>query len=253
MVDRAVDLPRLPPWSSRQIPSADGYRQPDPRHGPRASSTWVSSRSSPFSFRKVAGREITSCRGDSQILEEAALSGGRFTLMCTSRSGAPAPDPGRHGSVETVSPSSPRSTSPLARSSFSRSPMPRWSRSRTGRFAAGRSVPSAPGPGSSGAPATRSCSRWSGGSCGREAVRRTRRSGCSVSSSSGAAAAEPHRWLIRIPAARSPPWPMPGRGPGSGTRRCGLQPADDRDLHPGDRLVVRHRPLPAVDAAGRAR
>ncbi len=42
-------------------------------------------------YRKVAGREITSCRGDSQILEEAALSGGRFTLMCTSRSGLQRP------------------------------------------------------------------------------------------------------------------------------------------------------------------
>ncbi len=50
-------------------------------------------------FRKRENREITSCRGDSQILEEAALNGGRFTLMCTSRSGAQRPirigDPGR--------------------------------------------------------------------------------------------------------------------------------------------------------------
>ncbi len=42
-------------------------------------------------FRKVAGREITSCRGDGHILEEAAINGGRFTLMCTSRSGAQRP------------------------------------------------------------------------------------------------------------------------------------------------------------------
>ena len=42
-------------------------------------------------YRRVAGREITSCRGDSQILEEAALNGGRFTLMCTTRSGAQRP------------------------------------------------------------------------------------------------------------------------------------------------------------------
>ena len=39
------------------------------------------------SFRKVEGREITSCRGDSHILEEASINAGRFTLMCTSRSG----------------------------------------------------------------------------------------------------------------------------------------------------------------------
>jgi hypothetical protein len=42
-------------------------------------------------FRKTAGREITSCRGDSQILEESAINGGRFTLMCTTRSGAQRP------------------------------------------------------------------------------------------------------------------------------------------------------------------
>jgi hypothetical protein len=42
-------------------------------------------------FRKAGTREITSCRGDSQILEEATLNGGRFTLMCTTRSGAQRP------------------------------------------------------------------------------------------------------------------------------------------------------------------
>jgi hypothetical protein len=43
------------------------------------------------SFRKVDGRQITSCRGDSHILEEASIHAGRFTLMCTSRSGAQRP------------------------------------------------------------------------------------------------------------------------------------------------------------------
>ena len=42
-------------------------------------------------FRKPGTHEITSCRGDSQILEEASLNGGRFTLMCTSASGAQRP------------------------------------------------------------------------------------------------------------------------------------------------------------------
>jgi hypothetical protein len=42
-------------------------------------------------FRKRDGREITSCRGDSHILEEAALNGGRYTLMCTTRTGAQRP------------------------------------------------------------------------------------------------------------------------------------------------------------------
>jgi hypothetical protein len=42
-------------------------------------------------FRKTDGRQITSCRGDSNILEEASINAGRFTLMCTSRSGAQRP------------------------------------------------------------------------------------------------------------------------------------------------------------------
>ena len=42
-------------------------------------------------FRRPDGREITSCRGDGQILEEATLNGGRFTIMCTTRSGAQRP------------------------------------------------------------------------------------------------------------------------------------------------------------------
>jgi hypothetical protein len=42
-------------------------------------------------FRKTDGRQITACRGDSNILEEASINAGRFTLMCTSRSGAQRP------------------------------------------------------------------------------------------------------------------------------------------------------------------
>jgi hypothetical protein len=42
------------------------------------------------SFRRPAGREIISCRGDSQILEDASLN-GRYTLMCTGSSGAQRP------------------------------------------------------------------------------------------------------------------------------------------------------------------
>jgi hypothetical protein len=41
-------------------------------------------------FRQSAGREIVSCRGDSQILMDASLN-GRYTLMCTARSGAQLP------------------------------------------------------------------------------------------------------------------------------------------------------------------
>jgi hypothetical protein len=43
------------------------------------------------SFRKADGRQITSCRGDSHILEEASINGGRFTLMCSSPAGAQRP------------------------------------------------------------------------------------------------------------------------------------------------------------------
>jgi hypothetical protein len=42
-------------------------------------------------FRKTADRHYTSCRGDGHILEEASINAGRFTLMCTARSGAQRP------------------------------------------------------------------------------------------------------------------------------------------------------------------
>lgn len=41
-------------------------------------------------FRQRGGREILSCRGDSQILEDRSLN-GRFTIMCTANSGAQRP------------------------------------------------------------------------------------------------------------------------------------------------------------------
>jgi hypothetical protein len=42
-------------------------------------------------FRQTAGREIVSCRGDPQVLEDAFVNGGRFTIMCTASSGAQRP------------------------------------------------------------------------------------------------------------------------------------------------------------------
>lgn len=42
-------------------------------------------------FRRTDAREIVSCRGDGQILEEATLNGGRITLMCSTSSGAQRP------------------------------------------------------------------------------------------------------------------------------------------------------------------
>jgi hypothetical protein len=44
-----------------------------------------------IAYRRPDQREIVSCRGDSQILVEASVNGGRFTLMCTARSGAQRP------------------------------------------------------------------------------------------------------------------------------------------------------------------
>jgi hypothetical protein len=41
-------------------------------------------------FRQPAGRQIVSCRGDSQVLEEAAVH-GHYTIMCTASSGAQRP------------------------------------------------------------------------------------------------------------------------------------------------------------------
>jgi hypothetical protein len=43
------------------------------------------------SFRQTQGREIVSCRGDRQVLEDAFLNSGRFTVMCTASSGAQRP------------------------------------------------------------------------------------------------------------------------------------------------------------------
>jgi hypothetical protein len=42
------------------------------------------------SFRETRGRELISCRGTSQIVEEASVD-GRYVLMCTARSGAQRP------------------------------------------------------------------------------------------------------------------------------------------------------------------
>jgi hypothetical protein len=42
-------------------------------------------------YRRPDKREIVSCRGDAAILGEATTNGGRFTLMCTDRSGAQRP------------------------------------------------------------------------------------------------------------------------------------------------------------------
>jgi hypothetical protein len=42
-------------------------------------------------FRKTEGREIISCRGDNQVLQDASVNGGRFTLICTTSKGSQRP------------------------------------------------------------------------------------------------------------------------------------------------------------------
>jgi hypothetical protein len=42
-------------------------------------------------FRRPEEHEIVSCHGDSAILEEAVVSGGRFTIMCATGSGQQRP------------------------------------------------------------------------------------------------------------------------------------------------------------------
>ncbi|MEO8199527.1 MAG: hypothetical protein ABI679_03295 [Gemmatimonadota bacterium] len=38
-------------------------------------------------FRTTSGRILTSCRGTNEILEDASLSGGEFSVSCTTTSG----------------------------------------------------------------------------------------------------------------------------------------------------------------------
>jgi hypothetical protein len=42
-------------------------------------------------FRQPAGREIVSCFGDNRIIEDAFVNAGRFTITCTTSSGAQRP------------------------------------------------------------------------------------------------------------------------------------------------------------------
>jgi hypothetical protein len=90
LVDRAVDYRgshRGRPAVSLRHMGVDSLTPATARHLVNVSREPVVT----VQFRKLEGREITACRGDGQILEEAALSGGRFTLMCTTRSGAQRP------------------------------------------------------------------------------------------------------------------------------------------------------------------
>jgi hypothetical protein len=90
LVDRAVDYRgshRGRPASSLRQMGVDSLTPTTARHLLNVNREPVVT----VQFRKTDGRQITSCRGDGHILEEASINAGRFTLMCTSRSGAQRP------------------------------------------------------------------------------------------------------------------------------------------------------------------
>ena len=90
LVDRAVDYRgshRGRPASSLRQLGVDSLTPTTARHLLNVNREPVVT----VQFRRADGRQITSCRGDSHLLEEASINAGRFTLMCTSRSGAQRP------------------------------------------------------------------------------------------------------------------------------------------------------------------
>lgn len=90
LVDRAVDYRgshRGRPASSLRQMGVDSLTPTTARHLFNVNREPVVT----VQFRKADGRQITSCRGDSHILEEASINAGRFTLMCKSSSGAQRP------------------------------------------------------------------------------------------------------------------------------------------------------------------
>jgi hypothetical protein len=90
LVDRAVDYR----GSHRGRPAASLRQMGVDSLTPATARVLVNVERQPVitvSFRRTETREIVACRGDSQILEEASLNGGRFTLMCTTRGGAQRP------------------------------------------------------------------------------------------------------------------------------------------------------------------
>jgi hypothetical protein len=90
LVDRAVDYRgshRGRPAASLRQMGVDSLTPSTARHLRNVNREPVVT----VQFRKTEGRAITSCRGDSHILEEASINAGRFTMMCTTRSGVQRP------------------------------------------------------------------------------------------------------------------------------------------------------------------
>ena len=90
LVDRAVDYRgshRGRPAASLRQMGVDSLTPTTARHVLNVNREPVVT----VQFRKDEGHVITSCRGDSHILEEATINAGRFTIMCTFSSGAQRP------------------------------------------------------------------------------------------------------------------------------------------------------------------
>jgi len=90
LVDRAVDYR----GSHRGRPASSLRQMGGDSLTPATARVLVSVEREPVvtvTFRRTDSRDIVACRGDGQILEEASLNGGRFTLMCTTKSGAQRP------------------------------------------------------------------------------------------------------------------------------------------------------------------
>jgi hypothetical protein len=86
LVDRAVDYR----GSHRGRPAASLRQLGVDSLTPTTARTLINVNREPVvtvTFRKTDDRAITSCRGDSHILEESSINAGRYTLMCTSRTG----------------------------------------------------------------------------------------------------------------------------------------------------------------------
>lgn len=87
LVDRAADYKGShrgkPPRSLKQM-GIDSLAGPLVRRIATVSDSSVVT----VAYREPRGRVVASCEGNAQILEEAALNEGRFTLVCTTASGA---------------------------------------------------------------------------------------------------------------------------------------------------------------------
>jgi hypothetical protein len=87
LVDRAADYKGShrgkPPRSLKQM-GLDSLAGPVVRRIATVSDSSVVT----VAFRQPRGRSVASCEANARILEEAALNEGKFTLVCTTPSGA---------------------------------------------------------------------------------------------------------------------------------------------------------------------